>query len=121
MYIYGCIESEMVLYKLYPSTLTDMGFKINPYDICIANKTINGKQFTIAWYVDKNKISHQDNDVVEDVLKIEGYFGKLKTTKGDRCVFLGMNMFFKKKYTLDDLQPFLINPRECTIMVANIA
>jgi len=34
------------------------GFTINPYDQCIANKTINGRQCNIIWHVDDLKISH---------------------------------------------------------------
>ena len=41
-----------------------MGFKLNPYDLCVANSQIKGKQCTIAWYVDNNKISHVDDTVV---------------------------------------------------------
>jgi len=41
-----------------------MGFEINPYDSCIANKIIDKKQCTIAWYVDDMKISHANQDVV---------------------------------------------------------
>ena len=45
-----------------------MGFKLNPYDACVANKTINGKQCTIVWYVDDNKISHVDANVVTEII-----------------------------------------------------
>jgi len=42
---------------------------INPYNQCVANKMINGKQCTIIWNVDDLKISHVDKNVVEDILK----------------------------------------------------
>ena len=42
--IYGCIKSALLWYNLYVSTLKDMGFKINPYYKCKANKMINGNQ-----------------------------------------------------------------------------
>jgi hypothetical protein len=66
--IYGCIESALRWYELYSSTLEKEGFKINPYDRCVANKTINGKQCTIVWYVDDNKISHEYPMVVSNVI-----------------------------------------------------
>ena len=70
-----------------------LGFEINPYDRCVANKVINGTQCTICWYVDDNKISHVDKDVVSQVLiEIEGYFGKLVTTRGDAHDLLGMKI-----------------------------
>ena len=68
--IYGCIQSALLLYDLYANTLKDMGFEINPYENCIANKMINRNQFTIGWYVDYNKISHKEAKVVDDMLTI---------------------------------------------------
>ena len=35
-----------------------MGFELNLYDPCVANCEIEGKQFTIGWYVDDTKTSH---------------------------------------------------------------
>ena len=53
--LYVCIESALLWYNHFATTLKDIGFKLNPYDQCVANKTI-----TIYWYVDKNKASHTD-------------------------------------------------------------
>ena len=47
--IYGCIESALQWYKMFTEKLQKEGFKLNPYDKCIANKVINNKQCTIAW------------------------------------------------------------------------
>ena len=59
-----------------------MGFEINPYDKCVANKMTNGKQCTIAWYVDDVKISHLDKKVVDDVIQeIETHFGNMEVNK----------------------------------------
>ena len=66
--IYGCIESALRWYELYSETLCKEGFIINPYDKCVANKIINGKQCTIVWYVDDNKISHADPEVVTEIM-----------------------------------------------------
>ena len=35
-------------------------FVINPYDSCVANSMINGKQMTVTWHVDDLKVSHED-------------------------------------------------------------
>ena len=40
--IYGCLESALLWYNLYSSTLEKMGFTLNPYDLFVANKIING-------------------------------------------------------------------------------
>ena len=65
--LYGMIESALLWYQLFSSVLTEQGFMLNPYDPCIANKMVNGKQCTIAWYVDDNMISHVEEEVVEDI------------------------------------------------------
>ena len=68
--LYGCVQSALLWYELYSTTLKEMGFKINPYDLCVANANIKGKQCTICWYVDDNKISHEDPKVVEEVILV---------------------------------------------------
>ena len=45
-----------------------MGFKLNNYDKYVANKMIEGKQCTIVWHVDDNKISHVNSQVVDQVI-----------------------------------------------------
>ena len=76
--IYGCIESAMLWYNLYASTLKDIGFVLNPYDRCVANKVVKGSQCTMCWYVDDNKLSHKNPKVVDQVLKdITAKFGEL--------------------------------------------
>ena len=39
--IYGCIEAALLWYNYYRGMLEELGFEINPYDKCIANKMIN--------------------------------------------------------------------------------
>ena len=66
--IYGCIQSALLWYELFSSKLQSMGFKINPYKRCVANKIINGKQCTIVWYVDDVKVSHVEAKVVTKII-----------------------------------------------------
>ena len=53
---YGCMDSALLWYDIYPKTLKSHGFAVNPYDRCISNSTINSNQCTIAWYVDDKKV-----------------------------------------------------------------
>ena len=39
-----------------------MGFVINPYNPCVANKMVNGSQMTVTWNVDDPKITHKDEE-----------------------------------------------------------
>jgi hypothetical protein len=93
--LYGCVKSALLWYNLFSSTLTEMGFALNPYDSCVANKTINGKQCTICWYVDDLKISHIDKAVVEDIIvTIEQSFGKMTVTHGRTHSYVGMDITY---------------------------
>ena len=96
--IYGCIESALRWYELFSETLVKEGWEINPYDKCVANKIINGKQCTIVWYVDDNKISHEDPNVVTEVIELmKSHFGDLTVTRGNKYRFLGMNITLHPK------------------------
>jgi hypothetical protein len=58
-----------------------MGYVLNPYEPCMANCDIQGKQCTIAWYVDDSKISHVDPDVVTMIIeKMDSVFDKMTVT-----------------------------------------
>jgi hypothetical protein len=97
--LYGTLQAAMLFLKdLTGTTLVDMGFEVNPYDMCVANKTINGKQCTIVWHVDDLKISHMESDVLEDIVdqlnKKYGTINPLVVTQGDVHDYLGMRLDF---------------------------
>ena len=52
----GLLRSALLFYKKLRSDLENMGFVINPYDPCVANKMANGSQMTVTWHVDDLKI-----------------------------------------------------------------
>ena len=45
--LYGCMQSAILWYDTFKGCLEGMGFKVNKYDRCVANKIIDGKQCTI--------------------------------------------------------------------------
>ena len=60
-----------------------MGFVLNPYDTCVANKIINGKQCSIGYYVDDNISTHAEQRVLEDVVQmVEKEVGKSLSHEG---------------------------------------
>jgi len=109
--LYGCVQSALLWYKLFSTTLQGMGFMLNPYDPCIANKIINGKQCTIIWYMDDNKISHINANVVTQIIKaIKKYFGKMMLTEGMKHTFFGMDICFNKDRTIQiGMQTYIKN------------
>ena len=66
------------------NTLEDIGFKINSYDICVTNKEFDGKQCTVAWYVDDNKLSHTELVINEKIEHLKKCFGGLTVTIGKK-------------------------------------
>ena len=108
--LYGTLKAALLFWKRLTDKLKGWGFEINPYDWCVANKTIEGKQCTILWHVDDLKISHVDPEVVTEVIGwLEGEFGAeapLTVTRGKVHEYLGMTLDFtergKVKFTMID-------------------
>jgi hypothetical protein len=69
-----------------------MGFEINPYDPCVANKMVNGSQMTIRWHVDDLMISHlKQEEIMQVVQQIKDIYGEnLKENVGTVHDYLGM-------------------------------
>jgi hypothetical protein len=94
--VYGMLQSALLFYKKLIQELASIGFKTNPYDPCVANRTVNGKQHTVTWHIDDLKSSHVDPEVNDSFLSWleETYgdpnIGKVKTTRGKRHEYLGM-------------------------------
>ncbi len=56
--LYGTMVASLLYYKKFVKSLRSKGFKLNPYDPCIANKQVDGEQLTVCFHVDDCKISH---------------------------------------------------------------
>ncbi len=57
--IFGLLKCMLFFYWKLKGQLGENGFKINPYDPCIANKWVNGAQLTVTWHVDDLKVIAQ--------------------------------------------------------------
>jgi hypothetical protein len=74
----GTLQATMSFWKDLLAKLVSWGYKINPYDWCVANKMVNGKQCAVPWHVDDLKIPHVDPAVFESLLDLlNGICGKL--------------------------------------------
>ena len=64
-------------------------------------KFINGKQCTIGWHVDDLKISHVDEEVVEEIIRgLNGRYGKetpISVHRGPVQEYLGMTIDYRVK------------------------
>ena len=76
--LYGTLQAASLFWKdLTKILVEELGFEVNPYDWCVANKVINGEQCTIGWHVDDLMISHKEEEVIEDVIsRLQARFGK---------------------------------------------
>ena len=91
--VYVMIESALIWYDFFSTTLSDLGFKLNPYEICIANKLIDEHQYTIRCFVENNKVSHVDenfNSMIADNIKENIW--KLSCTTVKKHKFLGLKI-----------------------------
>ena len=100
--LYGMIKSPLLFYRKLRKDLESIGFKINPYDICVANKMVNGKQFTIVWHVDDLKCSHVETSVVDDFIEWarsvyeDASITVLKPSRGKVHDYLGMTIDYSE-------------------------
>ena len=99
--LYGTLKAALLFWKLLSEKLVSWGFVINPYDWCVANKMIDGKQCTILWHVDDLKISHVDPEAVTCMIGlINEEFGKegpITVTRGKVHDYLGMTLDYSTK------------------------
>ena len=56
--LYGTMVAALLYYQKFTKSLKSKVFEMNPYDPCVCNKIIEGKQCTICFHVDNCKISH---------------------------------------------------------------
>ena len=46
--LYGMLRAALLFYKRLRSDLKNMGFVVNPYDPCVANRMVNGSRMTVC-------------------------------------------------------------------------
>jgi hypothetical protein len=97
--LYGTMVASLLYYRKFVKSLIDIGFIINHYDPCVANKIIEGKQMTICFHVDDCKLSHHKKkfmDIIIEYLReeyesiFEDRTGAMKVSRGKIHNYLGM-------------------------------
>ena len=66
--LYGLMRASLLFYICFLENLLSIGFKLNPYDPCVANKQVRGTQMTICWHVDDIKLSHKQECCVTKMI-----------------------------------------------------
>ena len=62
--LYGIMKTTLLFYLKFVKNLKSIGFELNPYDPCLANKIVDGAQLTVVWHIDDLKVSRVDAGVV---------------------------------------------------------
>jgi Reverse transcriptase (RNA-dependent DNA polymerase) len=94
--LYGCIQSAVLWYQELASTLQEMGFRENPYDICSFTRVRNDTSDRILVYVDDLFITSKDEHIlteISDTLKAK--YGAVTNTIGKEHNFLGIHWDFR--------------------------
>ena len=97
--LYGMLHSALLFYNMFRSNLEKEGFVFNPYDPCVANKDIKGKQLTVLFHVDDVKVSSVRKQSVDDFIqwidyKYGGSGKPISVTRGKKHDYLGMLLDF---------------------------
>ncbi len=50
--VHGTMVAALLYYKKFVKSLKSKGFNLNPYNPCMANKIVEGKQITVCFHVD---------------------------------------------------------------------
>jgi hypothetical protein len=98
--------AALLYYKKFVKSLVNHSFELNPYNGCVANKIVKGKQITVCFHVDDCKISHDYPKVVYETidwlrLEYESIFENgldaMKVHRGKVHKYLGMTFDFSHK------------------------
>jgi len=117
--VYVMMKSALLFYRKLVADLLSLGFEINPYDPCVANKIINGKQMTICWHIDDLFIGHVDPTIVTSFLdwlaqRYDTDDKKLNVVRGHKHDYLGMNLdFFTSGAVQIDMIPYIKKNQSC--------
>ena len=100
--IYGTMNAALLAYKKLAKLFRSWNFKMNPYDACVWNKLVNGKQFTIVFHIDDLLLSHLNPNIVtlyiNKLNKEYGSLANLTVTRGKVHEYLGMTIDFRVKF-----------------------
>jgi hypothetical protein len=67
--LYSTMVAFLLYYKKFVKSLKSKGFKLNPYEPCMANKQVNGEQLMVCFHVDDCKILHVIPKVIDKTIE----------------------------------------------------
>ena len=83
--IYGMLIAALLWFHKLRKDLGEIGFKFNPYELCVGNKIVDAKQQTVRFHVDDLMSSHVDSKVNDRFHKwLNKMYGKYGEVQGDK-------------------------------------
>ena len=98
------VAASLLYYHKFTKSLTSVRFEINPYNPynpCMANKTVDGTQMTICFHMDDWKLSHHSSRANNNMIdwlpqEYESIFedgsGQMPVSRGRVHKYLGMTL-----------------------------
>ena len=122
--LYGCVQSAVLWYRELSSTLEQLGFQKNPYDICSFTRMSNGAIDKILVYVDDLFITSKTEDALQKIANALGAKYPTVTVKtGLQHDFLGIHWDFSTQgqaalsmegYVKDVISKFQVKKKKST-------
>ena len=112
--LYGCVQSALLWYNKLKETLEEDGFIANPYDMCVFNKMVKGKQITVAFHVDDLLVTSTSEAAIQRLISfLRSKFQEVTAETGDVHSYLAMTITRKRYYYTVSMDGYI------TSLVAN--
>ena len=96
--LYGTVQAAKLWYDLLVGVLVEQGFKPNPYDPCVLNRTAGGRQVTLALHVDDMFVTSAHRPDLEELAALVASKWPGSTVHhGPRVNFVGMTFDFEAR------------------------
>ena len=98
----GTMVVSLLYYRKFAKILSIIGFEINPYGMCVFNKSINGSHMTICFHLDNYKLSHHKREASDFIIEwlfqdhesiFEDVSGKMSVIGVKFHEYLGMTLY----------------------------
>jgi hypothetical protein len=99
--LYDMMVTNLLYYRKFVKSLTDIDFVINTFYPCVANKMIECNQMTICFHVDDCKLSHENTNVMASIFEylrqeyesiFENGSGATMASRGKIHKYLGLTL-----------------------------
>ena len=96
--LYGCVEAAALWHDNLTRCLRSMGFKANPYDQCVMNRTDEEGQTTIAMHVDDLLVTSVSEATIAEVqAHLKSVYKEISVHDGQVVNYVGTTLDFRER------------------------